>query len=110
MSENTVFVVLKGLLEPYADKLILKHDNEKNYYLDEAISGSKAQMFAAAQIKKSYTSFHLFPVYCHPELLSEISDELKKRMQGKSCFNFKTVEQIPLDELEVLTKKAFESL
>ena len=110
MSENTVFDVLKGLLEPYADRLILKHDNEKNYYLDEAISGSKPQMFAAAQVKKNYISFHLFPVYCHPELLSDISDILKKRMQGKSCFNFKTVEQIPWDELEVLTRKAFESL
>ena len=35
-----------------------------------------------------------------------MSDALAKRQQGKSCFNFKTVEPELFAELAVLTKKA----
>jgi hypothetical protein len=30
------------------------------------------------------------PLYMTPELTNTISPALKKRMQGKTCFNFKT--------------------
>jgi flagellar motor switch protein FliG len=45
-----------------------------------------------------------------PDLLKDISPELKKHMQGKSCFNFKKVEPELLEELDQLTKKSFERL
>jgi hypothetical protein len=48
------------------------------------------------------------PVYMYPDLLSNISPELKKHMQGKSCFNFKKVEPELLKELSDLTKKGAE--
>jgi len=41
-------------------------------------------------------------------LLKDISPELKKRMQGKSCFNFKSIDKYLLKELNELTKKGFE--
>lgn len=53
------------------------------------------------------------PVYSAPELLESISPELRKRMQGKSCFNFKTIERQQVKELSALTKtgiKAFERI
>jgi len=33
------------------------------------------------------------PVYVHPDLLDEIDPALRMRMQGKSCFNFKEVDE-----------------
>ena len=48
------------------------------------------------------------PVYVNPKLLGAVSPELKKRMQGKSCFNFKEVDKKILGELSDLTKKGFE--
>ena len=30
------------------------------------------------------------PLYMNPPLMSAVSPGLKKRMQGKTCFNFKT--------------------
>lgn len=48
------------------------------------------------------------PVYVNSKLLDGISPELKKRMQGKSCFNFKTIDKPFLNELAGLTKKGFE--
>ncbi|MFK8028802.1 MAG: hypothetical protein AB8G18_01065 [Gammaproteobacteria bacterium] len=110
MTESSPFSVLSKLLQPYAKKMIVKHNTDSNFYLEETLSSDKPQMFGAAQIKKNYTSFHLFPVYCHPELLTDISDELRKRMQGKSCFNFKNAEQVPVTELKKLVKRAFETL
>ena len=41
----------------------------------------------------------------YPELLNDISPALKKRMQGKSCFNFKKVEPELFEELKDLTRK-----
>jgi hypothetical protein len=41
----------------------------------------------------------------YPELLQDISPELRKRMQGKSCFNFKKVEPNLFKELAELTQK-----
>jgi hypothetical protein len=45
------------------------------------------------------------PVYMYPDLLKGISPELKKHMQGKSCFNFKKVEPELFEELGELTKQ-----
>jgi hypothetical protein len=59
-------------------------------------------------VKKNYVSFYLMPVYMYPDLLQDISPELKKRMQGKSCFNFKKVEPNLFEELAVLTRKSVE--
>lgn len=102
-----VFEQLKKILEPYAKQLTLKTDTADTYYLDGPYSEKwkKELFFGSAQIKKNYVSFYLMPVYMYPELLKDISSELKKHMQGKSCFNFKKVEQALFDELAVLTRK-----
>jgi len=58
--------------------------------------------FAAVQLKKNYVSCHLMPLYALPALRDRISPDLQKRMQGKSCFNFKKVEPELFDALEKL--------
>ena len=45
-------------------------------------------------------------IYGNPKLLDRYSKELKARMQGKSCFNFKTVNESLFEELERLTTKS----
>ena len=61
--------------------------------------------FGAVHLKKSYVSCHLIPLYGLPSMREQVSADLRKRMQGKSCFNFKTVEPELFDELEQLTAK-----
>jgi hypothetical protein len=60
---------------------------------------------AAVQIKKNYVSYHLIPVYAVPLLLRGMSPALKKRMQGKACFNFTTIDHAQAKELSALTRK-----
>lgn len=102
-----VFEQLKNILKPYAENLTVKTDTTSTYYLDGPYSEKwkKELFFGAAQIKKNYVSFYLMPIYMYPELLKDISPELKKRMQGKSCFNFKKVEPELFAELAQLTRK-----
>lgn len=105
-----VFEELKNILRPYAERLDLRADTSDSYYLDGPYSEKwkKELFFGSAQIKKNYVSFYLMPVYMYPELLKDISPELKKHMQGKSCFNFKKVEPALFNELAALTQKGAE--
>lgn len=95
---------------PFAGQLDCKVDNDSELYLDTAFlqKNKKPIWFGAVQIKKSYVSYHLMPVYVNPGLLDGISLALKKHMQGKSCFNFKTVDASLNRELAELTEAGFE--
>jgi len=105
-----IFEQLRNILKPFEKKLTLKVDTTDTYYLDGPYSEKwkKEIFFGSAQIKKNYVSFYLMPVYMCPDLLKDISPELKKHMQGKSCFNFKKVEPELFKELTALTKKGYE--
>lgn len=105
-----VFEQLRNILKSYADELTVQADTAENYSIDGPYSEKwkKQLFFGATQIKKNYVSFYLMPVYMYPDLLQGISSELKKRMQGKSCFNFKKVEPDLFEELADLTFKGAE--
>ena len=105
-----VFEHLRKVLKPYEKKLTLKTDTTDTYYLDGPYSKKwkKELFFGSVQIKKNYVSFYLMPVYMYPELLKDMTPELKKHMQGKSCFNFKKIEPELFGELKDLTRKSFE--
>jgi hypothetical protein len=104
-----VFEHLKDILEPFAPKLTVTADTSSAYSLDGPYSEKwkKELFFGSTQLKKNYVSFYLMPVYMYPDLLKGISPELKKHMQGKSCFNFKKVEPELFQELADLAKKSY---
>jgi hypothetical protein len=101
-----VFTALKAILKKHEKKLVVVTDDDDHYYLDSPIrrKDGKSICFGAARIGKNYVSFHLMPVYGCPELIKSMSPELKKHMQGKSCFNFKVSEPKLFKELAALTK------
>jgi hypothetical protein len=105
-----VFKELKSIIAPFAKTLNVTADTRELYSLDGPYSEKwkRDLFFASAQVRKNYVSFYLMPVYMYPDLLNDISPELKKHMQGKSCFNFKKVEPELLKELDGLTKKGYE--
>jgi hypothetical protein len=103
------FRQLKAILEPYGEKLRVAHDKSGHYYLethDKPYRG-RAMMFAAVRTGKAYVSFHLFPLYVCPEMNASISPALKKRMQGKTCFNFTAPDAALFAELKKLTEEGF---
>lgn len=110
MDSNNIFNKLKSIFEKYEPNLSLLHNKIDNYYLNTPTTetNKKSEFFGAVQIKKSYVAFHLMPIYYYPELLNNISQELKNRMQGKSCFNFKEIDETLFMELNSLTKSSYD--
>ncbi|HET9394324.1 MAG TPA: hypothetical protein VFO29_12480 [Candidatus Rubrimentiphilum sp.] len=104
------------LLQPYAKKLSLTHEKPGRYMLMtkaksfEILVNGKWQirkapfMVAGVVANKSYVSFHLVPVYMFPDLIAACAPELKKRMQGKGCFNFQTYDAEAARGLKALLK------
>jgi hypothetical protein len=109
MSFDEVFAALKPVLTPYAGRLSVR-EKPGEYHLETktAMYKSRPMMFAAVRTGKASVNFHLMPIYMNPKLQASISSELKKRMQGKSCFNFTKVEPSHIAELKKLTKAGFE--
>ena len=107
---DAVYDRLKGILEPYAPRMYVTADDEQWYVLDMAPAEARnpTTYFGGVRKGKRYVSYYLMPVYVDPGLLDGASPELRKRMQGKSCFNFSKVDEPLLDELEALTKAGYE--
>lgn len=105
-----VFDALKKILADRQAGLILDKESPGGFSLNTPYVAryQKPLFFGAVQIKKNYVSFYLMPVYIFPDLLTDISPELKRRMQGKSCFNFKKLEPPLFVELTELTRRSYD--
>jgi hypothetical protein len=105
-----IFTRLRAILQEHASKFHVSVDKADHYCLEIPYSKMFKKSFPVAWVKlsKSYVSFHYMPVYFAPTLQKSLSPGLKARMQGKSCFNFKTVDDALFEELRQLTRKGFE--
>ena len=106
-----VFSALSKIMKKHEKQLELAADDEKNYSLNGPYSEkfNKKLWFGAVQIKKNYVSYHLMPVYMYADLAKEIPANLKKRMQGKSCFNFNKIDIELFSQLAKLTDKSYKT-
>lgn len=102
---DDVFDSLRALMVRQTERLHITDDDPGKLRIEGDEIGGKREWFGAVQTKKNYVSFHLMQVYCEPELLDDVSADLKKRMQGKSCFNFKQTDDELFAELERLTAR-----
>jgi hypothetical protein len=103
---------LVALLTPYGDRFDVVPESSWGYYLQTKKPSHKNRplMFAGVRIGKAYVSYHLVPIYMNEPLKATISPALRKRMQGKACFNFKEMPDAALlEELRTLTEAGFRS-
>lgn len=79
----------------------MQTDEPGNYHMEapSIMHRGKPLYFAGVRTGKNYVSFYLMSVYNTPELLKNMSPALKKRMQGKACFNFTAIDQECFAEL-----------
>jgi hypothetical protein len=111
----SVFAILKPVLAEYANRLAVQADTSVEYTLVTKSASPFPQhkgqpmFFGSVRLGKAYVSFHLMPLYMCPALETRIAPTLKKRMQGKTCFNFKTDPEPELiAALTLLTEAAFQ--
>ena len=92
----------------FAPRLDVIHDTPDHYYLNTRTIGPNKHPIAFGGVRtgKAYVSYYLMPVYM---VTVDMSPELRKRMQGKACFNFKSVDEPLFDELRSITKRGYEA-
>jgi hypothetical protein len=104
---DRTFTALRGMLRSAGKGLIVTSDKSNDFQMADAGRTDRIGrplFIAAVQIKKTYVSYHLMPVYFSPDLLKSVSPALKKRMQGKACFNFTAITPQHVRELKALTR------
>jgi hypothetical protein len=110
---EATFATLKDMLLKQAPKALVVRDVPGDFQIASPTLVDRVGRpltLAMVLIKKSYVSFHLIPVYALAALAKTISPSLRKRMQGRACFNFTSVEPAQLRELATLTKKGASEL
>jgi hypothetical protein len=108
-ASGAVFAALRNLLAKYAGGLRVAADGPTGYSLESPKPWRGKPLFVAGvRYGKSYVSYYLMPVYGCPDLLDGVSPELRARMHGKSCFNFRRIEPALFGELGTLTRAGFE--
>ena len=102
---------LRAIMQRYATgTLQVQSDTPENYVLigpPTERSQGKEVWFGAVRTGKAYVSYHLMAVYAFPDLLDGMSPALMIRMQGKSCFNFREVDEKLFKELARLTERGY---
>lgn len=99
---ESTFQALRPVLARYANRLAVKTDTPVEYTLvtksPSPFPQHKGQplFFGSVRTGKAYVSFHLLPLYMSEPLTRMVTPALKKRMQGKACFNFKTAPEAEL--------------
>ena len=92
-----IFNHVRDMYRRLEHRCVVLRDEPHRYYLGtheiRAKDGYRT-WFGGVEIKQTYVSAHLIPVYACPDLLEGISPDLRRRMQGKSCFNFRKMEPV----------------
>jgi hypothetical protein len=103
-----VFPRLCGVLRPFATGCDIQSDTPDNFTLVAkcAMPRKGPVWFASIQRKKNYVTFHLMPLYMNAAMQKRVSPALKKRMQGKACFNFTEVDENLFADLAELVRTA----
>ena len=99
---DLIYKRLNEMLRKHKDKLSVGLEKPGEIWM--AVTGAmyrgRPLFFAGVRMGKNYVSYHLMSVYMRKV---EISPELKKRMQGKACFNFSEVDEKLFGELDKVT-------
>jgi hypothetical protein len=97
---------LRAILAPYRDSLVVTKNGPGGLALEiRGMEGKPWGYVAGTRLGKRYVSYYLMPVYASAELNASVSPELRKRMQGKSCFNFASIDDGLFAELAALTAR-----
>ncbi len=97
---------LRAIVRSNRSGLVVTKDTPEGITVEvPGLEGKPWGYVAATRLGKRYVSFYLMPVYASPELSRSLSPALRKRMQGKSCFNFTTIDEALFRELADLSAR-----
>jgi hypothetical protein len=100
---------LREILQPLRSKLVATRDQPGDLALEiPGLEGKPWGYVAGIRRGKRYVSYYLMSAYADPKVMASMTPELRRRMQGKSCFNFTHVDEPLFAELGRITETTFE--
>ena len=107
----TLFATLRRILRQHEAALVVARDEAGEYELTTRTVGEngKPLFFGGVRTFRSHTAFYLNPLATNPQWVESMSEHLRKRLEGKSAFHFKTVEPVLFEELSALTARALQA-
>ena len=113
---DPVFRRLREILAKHDGSLEVSDDTPVRYCLESKIGPATLQAWggktkraripvAWVEAGKGYVSYHLMGV-ANPAVQSVMSNDLKARMQGKTCFNFTSLDEAAINELDTVTSSS----
>ena len=105
-----VYARLRAILARHAASLVVQADDGKEYTLvtSKTDKAGKPTYFASVRLGKAYVGYHLISLYTKPGLMEGRSESLVTRKQGKTCFNFRDIDEELFAELADLTERCLE--
>jgi hypothetical protein len=118
---DATFEVLRDVLRAHAAGLTIAADAPDRFCLEatpgpatRAAWGGKLRQptipVAWVERRKGYVGFHLMGLDGNARLAADLSADLRARMQGKTCFNFRRPTEVPLAELDGVTAASITGL
>jgi hypothetical protein len=106
-----IFEQLRLVMQKHAGDLEVIKDVKGDYSLngDYSEQHKKVIWFGGVKKMKNYVSYHLIAVYACPQVCKDLSPELRRRMHGKSCFNFTQLDEATIAELSSVTTRSVEA-
>ena len=99
---------LRAIFAPYRDRLTVSKEGPQGIYLEQpGYEGKPWGYVGGTRLGKAYVSYYLMGAY-DGGLQASMSPALRKRMQGKTCFNFTKIDEDLFAELESVTARAIE--
>jgi len=111
-SLSETFATLRDILAAQSEHLVVTVDKPGDFQVgspDQQDRIGRPLFVAGVKTRKNYVSYYLMPVYVMPRLVERLSLGLKKRLQGKACFSFTTIEADQVRELSKLTRTGIET-
>lgn len=110
---NEIFEIIKTVLKKHSPPMVVSKDKEDVFELmgnKPVPYGSKKTIvpglyFSSVVARKDMISFYFFPIYYHTADFIDLIPTMSKCLKGKTCFNFKKIEQVNAKELNALLKK-----
>ena len=108
--KREILAELKIILSSFSKNMRVTKDSEKGYEIyctKEVTVGKKTvegMYFAAAMIQGGFVGF-FFPIYTHPKEFSDLPENLRKCLKGKSCFHIKKLDSELSRSIKTALKK-----
>jgi len=98
---------LRAILVPYED--VLQASEIDGMEVLRRPGATAHDWFAGVRQKDGMVKFMLLPMHTHPELLENISPELRKRKTGVSVLTMRADDEGLIPELEALVERSFDA-